>query len=72
MTKEAQEKRIKARHGEESGGLNDWLIKAYNIYEPAAEDEPNTLDVRVTPEMTPDDVVEKILQCLKNRKEKAN
>ena len=67
MTKEDQERRIKARHGEGSEGLNDYLFKAYNIYEPAAEDEPMTLDVRVTPDMTPDDVVNKILQCLKNK-----
>ena len=66
MTKEDQEARIKARHGEDAGGeLNDYLLRAYNIYEPAGEDEPKTLDVRVTPEMTRDDVVDKVLNMLK-------
>ena len=67
MTKTDQEARIKARHGdnEEGKGLNDMLLKAYTIYEPAADDEPNTLDVRITPDMTPDDVHVKILNMLK-------
>jgi len=68
MTKEDQEKWIRARHGEASEGMNDYLSKAYDIYEPAAEDEPNTLGIRVTPEMTPDDVVNIIIKYLKNNK----
>jgi gluconate kinase len=65
MSKQHQEERIKARHGEEAGGLNYYLLEAYKIYEPAAEDEPNALNVMVSPGMTPDDVVDKILTMLK-------
>ena len=66
MTREDQEARIKARHGTENSSVNDMLLKCYDVYEPAGEDEPNTLDVLVTPEMTRDDVVNKILNMLKN------
>ena len=67
MTREDQEARIKARHGTENSSVNDMLLKCYDVYEPAGEDEPNTLDVLVTPEMTRDDVVNKILDMLKNK-----
>ena len=69
MTKEDQEARVKRRHGdnEEGKGLNDMLTKAFEFYEPATDDEPNALDVRVTPDMTADDVVDKILYMLKSK-----
>ena len=67
MSKEDQDKRIKGRHGdnEDSESLNEYLTNLHKVYEPANEDEPNALDIRVTPEMTPDDVVAKILDSLK-------
>ena len=69
MTKEDQDRRIKGRHGdnEAGGGLNDYLTDLYKVYEPATEDEPNALDIRVTPEMTPDDVIAKIMNSLKKK-----
>ena len=69
MTKEDQDKRVKGRHGDSDagGGINDYLTDLYKVYEPATEDEPNALDIRVTPEMTPDDVVAKILDSLKQK-----
>ena len=67
MTKEDQDKRIKGRHGdnEDAGGINDYLTNLHKIYEPAAEDESNALNIQVTPEMTPDDVIAKIFDSLK-------
>ena len=67
MTKEDQDKRIKGRHGdnEDAGGINDYLTNLHKIYEPATEDESNALNIQVTPEMTPDDVIAKILDSLK-------
>ena len=57
--------RIKARHGDADFGINDILVKAYDVYEPAANDEPNTIDVSVTKDMSRDDVADQILQKLK-------
>ena len=64
MTKEDQKKRIKARQGNGDSKVNDFLMKAFEFYEPAAKDEINTIDVRITPEMSPDDVVNRILEMI--------
>ena len=64
MTKEDQMGRIKNRHGDEAL-MNDMLVKAHDIYEAAAKDEPNTIDVWVTKDMSRDDVVDKILDMVK-------
>ena len=65
MSKEDQEARVKNRHGDEEGAT-DYLVNAYKLFEPAAQDEPNTLDVRISPEMTPEDVADRIVAMLKN------
>jgi len=67
MTKDDLEARLKARHGEEAGTIIEYLTKANAMYERARKDEPNTLDVKVTQEMSPDDVVDKILDMLKKK-----
>ena len=64
MTKEDQEARIKARHGDEDLSINSLLSSVYDFYEPALEDEQNAIDVRITPEMTPHDVVNHILEIV--------
>jgi len=38
------------------------LQAVYDLSEPAGEEEANTIDLKVTPDMTPDDVVQKILE----------
>ena len=65
MTKEDQAARIKARHGDKESSANDMLLNAYDLYEPATKDEPNAIDLIITPEMSPDDVVDKILDMIK-------
>ena len=66
MTREDQMKRILQRHGEneEQSTVVDWLTKLYDLFEPATEDENNTLDVKVTNDMSREDVVQKILDML--------
>ena len=64
MSKEDQASRIKERHGEEEGLIN-MLTKMYDIYEIAADDEPNAINVVIDKEMTRNDVVEKILHLVK-------
>ena len=66
MSKEDQLARIRGRHGEEGGALNDMLTNVYDLYEPAADDEKNALHCLITKDMTRDDVVDKILRLLKD------
>ena len=64
MSKEDQQARIKARHGDKESIANDALTNTYDLYEPATDDEHNAIDVQITPEMSPDDVVDKILEMI--------
>ena len=60
MSKEDQLSRIKTRHGN-SEKVASFLSKCYEFFEGAGEDEPRTIYVVITKDMTRDDVVEKIL-----------
>ena len=64
MTKECQEKRLIDRHGNDKMAI-DFLTKIHTMYEPAGDDEPNAIHCLITKDMTRDDVLEKILQLLK-------
>ena len=70
MTRDTTLKRLQARHGgglEEGGfGFVDALIKFYDIYEPAGHNEINAIDIAIEPEMKPEDVVDNILNQLKD------
>jgi len=60
MTLEQQVERIRKRHKGNEQAV-DMLKKFYDICDPAEENEPNTLAVKVTTEMTPHDVMNIIL-----------
>lgn len=60
MTLEQQVERIRKRHKGNEQAV-DMLKKFYNICDPAEENEPNTLAVKVTTAMTPHDVMNIIL-----------
>ena len=64
MTKQDQQARIKARHGDKESIANDVLTNTYDLYEPAAADEQNAIEVQITPEMSPDDIVDKIFEMI--------
>jgi len=66
MSKEDQEKRIKMRHGEDENAdtFNEMLMKAFNLFEPAADDEENAINVLVSSDMTREEVAEKILNLI--------
>ena len=64
MTREDQENRIKARHGD-APRVVEKLVKMYDLYEPAGEDEPNTINCVITKDMTRDDVTDKIISLVK-------
>ena len=64
MTKECQEKRLINRHGNDKMAI-DFLTKIHTMYEPAGDDEENALNVTITEEMSPEDVVQKVLENIK-------
>ena len=63
---EATRKRLNKRHGETEEGLimTDFLMKVNSFYELKSADEENTYDVIVTNEMTPNDVVQKMMEII--------
>jgi len=63
MSKEDQEARVKARHGD-AGHVVEMLANMHKMYEPAGDDEPNAIHCLITKDMTRDDVLEKVLQLL--------
>ena len=64
MSKEDQEARIRARH-KNADHFVDRLIKMYDFYESAGEDEPNTIQCVITKDMSRDEVIQKITLLLK-------
>ena len=66
MSKEDQLARLKVRYGDEADMYVNMLSNTYDFFEPATEDEPNAIHLVIKKDMTPDDVVEKILRMVKN------
>ena len=65
LTKSCQKKRLQARHGDENeGGFADALGKMFDSFEPAGEDEEGSYNVTITEDMTPDDVLKKVLEII--------
>ena len=65
LTKQHQIERIKKRHGDVSGFI-ETLQKITEVYEPATENEPQTLIFKVPSDLTPDDVASEILEMEKS------
>ena len=63
MTKESQDKRLKARHGDSvPESLLDFFLRFSEKCELAGEDEPNAHNIVITEDMTKEDVVNKVLE----------
>ena len=56
--------RIYERHGEASSEMIGLLTKMFEIYEGPGEGEPNTFNIDITVDMTPNDVKEKVMEIL--------
>ena len=71
MTVECQKERLIGRHGkgEESKAAIDFMTKMHALYEPAGEDEENSFNINITYDMSPDDVVKKILHIMEQVQE---
>ena len=65
MSKEDQLSRLKARHGDDESTLKQFST-IFDVFEPARNDEPNTIHIEVTKDMSRDEVVEKIIQSVTN------
>ena len=58
-------KRLEARHGKDQKGIADHFVSYMKQFEPATEDETQAFNIDLTVSMTPDDVVQLVLQKLK-------
>ena len=65
MTKEFQKQRLLKRHqpGDEEG--LDFLLKLYELFEPAEDGEENAYNVSISKDMSPEDVIEKVIEIVK-------
>ena len=69
LSKEVQEKRCKARHGdgEEAEKILTFLTRILELYEKPWADEKNTFNVDITEGMSPQDVMKKVLEVLEKK-----
>ena len=65
VSKECQRKRIINRHGGDSK-FATMMEKFYDLCEPASEDEKNAYNIDITEDMSVEDVVNKVLEIVKN------
>ena len=64
LTSENQQKRIKARHGENCDEILDIFGKMFKAYEGPGFGEKKTYNVDIGVDMTTKDVLEKVLDLL--------
>ena len=64
LTPENQKKRVVERHGEASLEMLDVLCEFFTLFEGPGKDEKNIYDVSITEDMTPKDVLNKVLEVL--------
>ena len=64
LTKENQLKRVQARHGEDCNELLELFNKIFELYEGPGIGEKNTYNIDITENMTPDDVMDKVLEIV--------
>ena len=66
MSRECQKKRIMGRHGEDfPETFLNIMIKMAEIYEPAGAEEENAFNVEITEKDSRDDVLQKIVDIIK-------
>jgi len=67
LTREAQKKRLLARHDEKAeADVIKFLTNIYDFYELPGENECNTYNLDITDEMTRDEIVKSVEEILKN------
>ena len=68
MSNECQMQRLKRRHGNADAGWIKILNKYAELCEPAEEDEENAFNVDITDEMSPEYVLQNILEIISKLK----
>ena len=68
IKKEFQKKRLLERHGEGKAGegIVKWLNDVHKYFEPVEEDEKNAFSINITEDVTPKDMMTKVLKILEN------
>ena len=56
--------RLEKRHGEDQSDINDMMLSIHKYYEPANDDEANAFNIDLETSMTPEDVVQIIINKL--------
>ena len=64
ISKETQKKRISIRHGDETDGVAKLLTAMHDLFELPGNDEKNTYNIEINEDMTPKEVMEKVLKLL--------
>ena len=64
LTKENQLKRVIARHGEQGEDMFEMFTAMFKFYEGPGNGEKNTFNVDISEDMTPNDVMNKVLEIL--------
>ena len=70
VSKETQQNRISRRHQDDKDEAQtvDYLTTIHKCYESVQPDEKDAYELIITPDMDPDDVVQKVLDLIKNTK----
>ena len=68
MTEACQISRLSSRHGNGDSGepVKNMLNKLYGLFEPAGDDELNAYNITIAEDMTPTDVLHKIMTLIEN------
>ena len=56
--------RLEKRHGEDQSDINDMMLSIHKYYEPASDDEANAFNIDLETSMTPEYVVQIIMNKL--------
>ena len=67
MTQEGSKQRIQSRHGDQAEELWEFFSKEYELFEKPGENEENTYNIEIDETMTPNDVLEKVLEVLDDK-----
>ena len=70
VSKDTQQNRISRRHQNDKDEAEavDYLTSIHKCYESVQPDEKDAYELTITPDMDPDDVVQKVLDLVKNTK----
>ena len=70
VSKDTQQNRISRRHQDDKDEAQtvDYLTSIHKCYESVLSDEKDAYELTITPDMDPDDVVQKVLDLIKNTK----